>query len=98
MGLRPSIAHTLDRKDNAGNYDPNNCRWATKQEQSLNSRHVRLVSAFGKTQALSEWAKETKVPYMTILARLNRGYDPERALMEPSKNTYVRRAFSEAQK
>lgn len=39
MGRRPSIRHTLDRyPNNDGNYEPTNCRWATKSEQRINQR------------------------------------------------------------
>jgi hypothetical protein len=38
MGLKPSPQHSLDRINVNGNYEPSNCRWATKREQTLNRR------------------------------------------------------------
>ena len=45
MGTRPSLAHTIDRIDVNGNYEPGNCRWATKARQARNQRRAKLTDA-----------------------------------------------------
>jgi len=38
MGDRPNKNYTVERVNNDGNYEPSNCKWATRQEQSINQR------------------------------------------------------------
>lgn len=70
MGQRPSKDHTLDRKKVNGNYEPDNCRWATWFEQAVNRRSTIFIEHAGETLCISDWERKLELPYMTIHSRV----------------------------
>jgi hypothetical protein len=76
---------TLDRRDNAGPYSPDNCRWATKREQTLNRNYTRLIEFEGRSQCLSDWAREAGLSQFALWYRLEAGWPLDRAIKTPSK-------------
>ena len=62
---------TLDRIDNNGNYEPNNCRWITRAEQNLNTRQNHFITYRGETHTVKEWALILGIKPSTLRSRLN---------------------------
>jgi hypothetical protein len=54
IGLRPTSDHSLDREEVNGNYEPGNCRWATKQEQTDNRRPIKVITNFTNEELFRE--------------------------------------------
>jgi len=81
MGEKPGPEYSMDRVDVNGNYEPNNCRWATRQEQMRNKTNNHFVECFGQRKTIVEWSEETGIPHRVIQQRLNRDkLTPEQAL------------------
>lgn len=82
MGARPEGA-TLDRIDNAVGYEPGNCRWATKSEQSANTRRVVAVTYLGERMCLKDLTRRLRKDYDLVLYRINHGWSLEDAISIP---------------
>lgn len=83
MGECPSVAMTLDRRDNSRGYEPGNCRWATKAEQNQHRSSVLQLTHAGRTMNATQWAAELGMSANTLRSRLRIGWSVERALTTP---------------
>jgi hypothetical protein len=83
MGPRPTPNHSVDRRDNARGYEPNNCSWQVSHVQSRNRRSTRMLTAFGKRQCVTDWSIEYGIGTQCLFARLRKGIPIEEALTIP---------------
>lgn len=74
---------TIDRIDTNGNYCPENCRWIPNSEQANNTRIVRRFLINGEEHTLTDWCTIYNIPKGNVQARLQLGWDIEKALSTP---------------
>jgi len=99
MGKRPTPKHTIERVNNDGDYEPNNCCWATRKEQSNNQRKTILLTYQGKTKSLSQWCEELNLNPGTIKARIRRfKWSTEKAFEMPATRSRTQRKRFEVEK
>lgn len=82
MGERPERM-TIERLDNDGDYEPSNCKWASRKEQAWNTSRNRYFEINGESLILSEWARRLGTSTDTIDFRLKAGWPIEKALTYP---------------
>lgn len=81
---------TLDRININKDYSPENCRWATIEQQNNNKSDTNLITYNGKTQSLSKWADELNIKPTTLHARIFRHrWSIEKAFTTPVKRLKV---------
>lgn len=72
IGQRPSSAHTVDRINVNGNYEPGNVRWATSTEQARNRRSNKFFVHNGKRICHTDLAQELGITPQSLQKRMRR--------------------------
>jgi hypothetical protein len=89
MGVKPSSKHSLDRINNNGNYESNNCCWVSAKQQARNRRTTKLITIGEEIKSMIEWCELYNIEYSLVRDRIRDGWEPLKALTTPKKRIYL---------
>lgn len=85
MGKKPFRGAQIDRKDNNGDYNKPNCRWASRKKNQRNMRSNRIITYNGESNLLIFFAEKHNINPSTLRKRISRGWTVKRAIETNAK-------------